>query len=96
MLVGQQYLCNLFWFVSQCSQSIHIFADALTDIDRCCLLWCTIRETCRQTGVNQYHLLACINEIVLQTATIADILVKYLLSFLAAKSKMVVLSFYFE
>ena len=85
MLVGQQYLCNLLWLVSQCSQSVHIVADAFTDIDGRRLFWCTIWETCWQTGIYQYNLLASVYQIVLQTATIADVFVKLLLSFLATK-----------
>ena len=89
MLVGQQYLCNLLWFVSQCSQSIHIVADALTNIDGRRLLWCTIGEACWQTGIYQDDFVASVYQIVLQTATIADVLVKLLLSFLATKYDMV-------
>ena len=85
MLVGQQYLCHLLWFVSQCCQSIHIVADALTDIDGCRLLWCTIGETCWQASIHQDDFVAGVYQIVLQTATIADVHVKLLLSFLATK-----------
>ena len=85
MLVGQQYLCYLLWPVSQCRQCIHIFADALTDIDGRRLLWCTIREACWQAGIYQDDFVACVYQIVLQTATIANVLVKLLLSFLATK-----------
>ena len=93
MLVGQQYLCNLLWLVAQYSQGIHIFADALTDIDGRRLLWCTIGEACWQTGIYQDDFVASVYQIVLKTATIADVLVKLLLSFLATKYEWSFLNF---
>ena len=65
MLVGQQYLCNLLRLVAQCCQSIHIFADTLTDIDGRRLLGCTIGEACRQAGIYQDDFVACVYQIVL-------------------------------
>jgi hypothetical protein len=49
------------------------------------LLWCTIGEACWQTGIYQDDFVASVYQIVLQTATIADVLVKLLGSFLATK-----------
>ena len=46
---------------------------------------CPIGESCRQAGIYQDDFVACVYQIVLQTATIADVFVKLLLSFLATK-----------
>ena len=85
MFVGNQNLRHLFWLVAEVLEGIHIATDILAGIDGRILIGHFLWESCWQAGIYQNHLATRINQIVLKTAAIADVLIKFLFSFLTSE-----------
>ena len=76
VLVGEQDLGHLLRLVAESGQCFHIGADVFAREDQRSLVGVLLGCTCRNTGIYQYDLRACIYQVVLQAAAIADVVVK--------------------
>ena len=85
MLVCNQYFRHLFRLVAKGLEGIHIATDVLAGINGRVLVGHFLWKACRQAGIHQNHFATRINQIVLKSAAIADVLIKLVLSFLASE-----------
>ena len=85
VFVGKQDLRDLFGLVAKCLESVHIAVNILACKDRTVLIGNFFGCSGRQSGINKDNFIASVNQIVLQTAAIADILVIFIRAFLAAE-----------
>ena len=87
VLVGEQNFCDLLRLVAQRRKSLHIAANILSGVEDAVLVRHLLGSTCGQTRINKNDLVAGVNQIVLQTAAVANALVEFLCTFLAAENK---------
>ena len=88
VLVGNEYLRHLFRLVAEGGEGVHIVGYLFAHIERCTEFLGRSGHASLEAGINEYHLLACINKKVLQRAAVDDLFVKILLAFLTAKGKL--------
>ena len=87
MLMRKQDLSHLFRLVSHGLEGIHVTAYINSCKGQRFGIGHLHGRSCRESGINQYHLGACIYKVILQTAAITDVDVIILRAILAAKSK---------
>ena len=85
--VSQQDLRHLLRLVAQSGKCLHVAADVPAGEAKAGFVRLFLRCTGGQAGVHQNHLVAGVDEIVLQAAAIADIVVEFLLSFFPSEGK---------
>ena len=87
VLVRQKYLRDLFRLVAERGERFHIAADIFSGENRTVLVRHFLRHSGRESRVNENDLIAGVDQIILQTAAIAYVLVELVYAVLAAEDE---------
>ena len=90
MLVGDENLGHLLGFIAESAQRRHIVCHQFAHIERSAQLLGRCIKVGLEAGVNQYHLVARVDEEVLQTAAIDDLVVEGFPTLLATEGERLV------
>ena len=90
VLVGNEDLGHLLGFVACNGEGLHIVGHFIAHIERSAILPGRSCKVGFEAGVNQYHLVARVDEKVLQTAAVDDLGIEGLASLFAAKGERLV------
>ena len=87
MLMCQQDRRYLFRLVAQSSERFHVAADIFSRICKTLLVRCFFRCSGRKTGIDKNDFVSCVDQIILKTASVSDVRIKFLHSFFTAECK---------